>query len=293
MSAEEVLHAHGGVVATSQFTSLRSAWSRLRASGAVFSPLPGVAMATPLAGDPDSWIRAVQLWEPNAVFAGAAAARLTFDPAVDLTRIVVHTKSRITPRGPLEFRRHVIPPHLADYAGDFRVTCPDVTALSSGMDGNFEPGTSALRQGLITPASLRATAAAWPVRPRSEMPRVLRVLGSNPWSVAEVEAHTLLRQTGIIGWVGNPRLVIGGVHVSPDVAFLRSRIAFEINSFAHHSSRSDMERDARRTNLFASAGWRTFSLTPRQIRDHPVETAQFLHSVIPRRYRRGAGGPGR
>lgn len=111
--------------------------------------------------------------------------------------------------------------------------------------------------------------------------------------MAEVEAHRLFRETGIIGWVANPPLTIRGRVLHPDVAFLRQKIAFEVNGFEYHSSRNEMERDAERMNLLIEAGWKVYVLTPSAIRNAPTETAEFIQRVLPPACRRGVGGPGR
>lgn len=284
---------HDGVVRTTEFPSLRTSWSERVTSGELIAALPGVVMDASLKDNPFAWIRAVHIWNPNAVIAGAAAAKLTFATELKLTTIRVLTSSKLLDRGPIRFHRCSIHPDLLDWVGELRVTGPDATALSAGIDGDYEPGTSALRLRLVTPESIAAAARRWTTRPRSAFRAAVNVLGSNPWSVAEVEAHRLFREIGIIGWVGNPRLIIDRQAVYPDIALLAPKIAFEINSFAHHSSRYDMERDSSRMNLLIAAGWQVYVMTPSQVRNNPVETAEFVKRVVPRAFRRGVGGRGR
>lgn len=248
-------------------------------------------MSMELKDDPIAWVRAVHMWDPNAVIAGAAAAKLTFAPDLEINHIRVYAPSKIEDRGLLRFRRSPISPQLVDYDGDVRVTSPEATAISAALDGDFEPGTIALRLGLITPRGLAGAAQSWRTRPLRATKHVVKVLSRNPWSVAEIHAHRLLRETGVIGWVANPRVVIEGGVAYPDIALLQRKIGFEINSYAYHSSKSEMERDASRMNLLIAAGWKVYALTAHQIQNYPDETAAFIRRVVPARYQRGVGGP--
>lgn len=268
-------------------------WSRMVRDGELIAALPGVVIDARLRDDPLAWIRAVQAWNPNAVIAGAAAAKLTFAPELKLTTVRVYTSSKVRDNGPLEFRRRTIEPELLSWSGALRLTTPEITALTAGLDGDFEPGTEALRRGLVTPSSLAHAAVRWNGRPETTLNAVVKAFRDNPWSVAEVDVHRLFRESGLIGWEGNPRVCIDGRNVFPDIALVRSKIAFEVDSFAYHSAKEQMERDAGRTNLLLSAGWRRYTLLPTQIRNHPEETVEFLKGVVPSRYQRGVGGPGR
>lgn len=293
MRIEEVLRVHDGVVRTSEFPSLRTSFSQRVKAGELIAALPGLVMDAGLKDDPFAWIRAVHMWNPNAIIAGTAAAKLTFAKEVQLLTIRVYSSTKLADRGPLRFRHCAVDADLLAWAGEVRVTGPDVTALSAALDGDYEPGTTALRLGLITPESVAATADRWLARPRQAILAAARVLGNNPWSVAEVDAHRLFRESGVIGWVANPELRIAGHKLHPDIALLQKKIAFEVNSFAHHSSKTQMERDAARMNLLVEAGWRVYVLTPSQIRNNPSETADFVTRVVPPHFRRGRGGPGR
>lgn len=293
MRMHELMKLHGGVVRVNRYPHQRSAWSRLVVSGELFAPLPGVVMDPALKDDPMAWIQAIHLWNPNAVIAGTAAARLSFVPEADLSTIRVLTSTRLSDRGPIRFRRCAVAASLVGWVGDLRVTGVDLTSLTAALDGDFEPVTDGLREGLTTRGRLAEAARHWPVRPRGPLEAVLKAVERNPWSVAEVDAHRLFRESGLTGWVGNPTVLIDGVVSYPDIAFLEPRIAFEINSFAHHSSRSDMERDSSRMNRLIAAGWRVYTLTPAQVRYARAETGAFIRSVVPREFRRGKLGPDR
>lgn len=258
--------------------------------GELVRVLPGVLLHPSVVDNPRVWIRAVHAWDPNAVIAGRAAAALTFAPDAEITAVPVYSLTRLEDRGPLRFHRSPVAPELLEWADDIRITGAEATAISGALAGDFEPATTALRKNLISPGSVEQATRWWSTRPRSKVREVVADLRGNPWSVAEVHAHRLFRRAGIVGWEGNPRLVLNGTEMFPDIAIRGCRTAFEINSFAHHSSRSEMEHDAARRNAFTAAGWRSYALTPRQITDLPDETIEFVRSVVWRRYRRGAPG---
>ncbi|MCC2592093.1 hypothetical protein LKO27_01445 [Tessaracoccus sp. OS52] len=284
MSIKEIVDFHGGVVAISSYKSLRTGWSQAVRKGSLVKALPGIVMDPGLEGDGGAWIRAVNLWDPNAAIAGRAAAALSFDATTDVSDVVVYTSRRVEDRGLLRFRRHQIPAEHLEWTGDFRITNPSATALTAGLDGDFQTATTALRLGLVSVASLTALAGQWaPGRPRPAQ-KVAEALSRNPWSVAELEAHRLLRDHGITGWVGNLRVTLAGKEWVLDIALEDARIAFEINSFEFHSSKEAMERDAVKANALAAGGWRCYVLTPRQIRDNPEEATDLIRRVIWKRH---------
>lgn len=242
--------------------------------------LPGIAMDAGLVEDPRAWIRAVSLWNPNAVVAGAAAAAITFDEETPLTTVPVYVKDRVADRGPLRFIAGDLDPELLQYEGGIRVTNPAATAVTAGLAGQFGPGTAALRKHRTSPGKIAEAAEAFPLRSRPRARGVALDLSGNPWSPAEVDCHRLFRKAGITGWVGNVEVWLSGARYVPDVSLRGARIAFEVDSFQHHGSREAMEQDSGRRNQFLSHGWRSYTLLPSQIRDLEEETIAFVRSVV-------------
>lgn len=280
---------HDGVVRVADYPELRSAWSRQAQLKKVVRALPGVVVDAALVRDPVAWMRAVYAWDPNAVVAGRAAASLTFAPGLSVTLVSVYTDSRLADRGPIRFRHHALESELTAWVGDLRVTTPAATGLTAALDGDFEPATAALRLSLTKVGDLTECARRLRVRPRIRVSEVLRDLSGNPWSVAEVQAHRLLRGAGVTGWVGNYPVVLQGSRYVIDLAFPRSKVAFEINSFEFHSSKQAMMRDAGRANAMLAAGWRSYVLMPTQITDYPEETLDFIRVVVRQRDQRSRG----
>lgn len=199
----------------------------------------------------------------------------------------VYASTTLDNRGMLRFHRQQLPSHLLEYRGDVRVTHAPAAALTAGLLGELEPATMALRKKIVTVDSLTTLAGNWPLAGSTgALRRLTGRLSRNPWSVAEVEFHDLLRQAGILGWEGNVSMVIDGKERWVDVAFKRSKIGIEVNSFEHHSSRLQMERDYGRLNELTKDGWRIYSVTPGQIRHLPQETMAFVQEIVGARHRR-------
>ncbi|MBK7822733.1 MAG: hypothetical protein IPJ61_17125 [Tessaracoccus sp.] len=288
MRVEDALALSAGVVRVRNHPSLRSAWTQHLTSGRLIRALPGVLLDADLAADPVAWMRAVHLWDPDAVIAGAAAAYLTFDPGTIPKNVLVYTRTKLAHRGLVRFQRHRLAPDLTMWRGEVHVTSPAVTALTAAIAGDYATATTALREGIVSQDRLQEAARRLRLSPRDPLVRVLRELSENPWSVAEVDAHRLFRAAGIRGWVGNYEVVAGGHRFSLDIAIPESRIAFEINSFAFHSGREAMMRDSWRGNLLSADGWRQYVLLPTQISNHPEETIAFVRDVVWARHRGGA-----
>lgn len=261
-------------------------WWRAVKDGRLVQILPGIVMDPGLVGDVEASIRAVHLWNPNAVIGGRAAAALTFDPELDVRCIDVFARVNFGDRGLLRFHRDTIDPELTRWEGDVRVTEPVATVLTAGILGDLHVGTRALKLEQTTPQEIETQASKWTRRRAVAARGVALALSGNPWSVAEIDAHALFRDAGLEGWEGNRPVWINGCKLIPDIGFHAAKIAFEIDSYEFHSSKEKMERDGTRRNQFHSAGWRTYMLTPRQIRQNRAETIEFARSVVWGRHRR-------
>ena len=282
MRASDVIEYHRGVVPISAYPSLSSSWRSLVANGRLLRALPGIGLDAGLAEEPRPWIRAVQLWKPNAVIGGGAAAALTFAPELQLTSLHVYCETRQQDVGPLRLHRMMLPAHMVMClgAGALRVTTPAATCLTAGLEGDLTPGTTGLRLGAVSVAGLKTTANSWRTRRSNALAEVVRDLSGNPWSIAEVQAHRLFRKAGITGWFGNHRIRVGSRTLVLDVAIPEAKVAFEINSFQFHSSREAMLHDSVRANALTALGWRVYTLTPGQITQHEEETGEFIRSVV-------------
>lgn len=286
MGAAEVLADANGVVRMAEHRGLRTSWWRAIKAGRLVHFLPGIVMEPGLVDDVASCIRALILWDPNAIVGGRAAAALTFDPELDVKQVDVFAHVNFRKRGLLRFHGDTIDRDLTKWESGVRVTESVATVLTAGILGDLHVGTRALMLEATTPQAIEKTAELWTLRRARAARGVALALSRNPWSVAEVEAHALFRDAGLEGWEGNRAIIVDGKQLIPDIGFHDAKIGFEIDSYEHHSSREAMERDGGRRNQFHSAGWRLYSLTPRQVREHRAETAAFARSVVWERHRR-------
>lgn len=270
---------------TSEHRSLRSAWWRGVKAERLIYAFPGVVMDKSKEADPNVWLRAVRAWDPNLIISGAAAASLSFDPEQQFKKLIVYAQKSLESRSLVQFRQSRLGADFTTWVDGFRVTNVEATAITAALDGDFNPGTTALRNGRTTPRRILECALKWPERQAVAARAVARDFSGNPWSPAEVDAHRLFREAGILGWEGNRGLWVNGQKLVPDIGLHSVRIGFEVNSFEHHSTKEAMEHDAGRLNQFLAARWRLYTLTPSQVRDFKDETKQFIRSVVPARFR--------
>ncbi|MFZ0325537.1 MAG: DUF559 domain-containing protein [Actinomycetes bacterium] len=90
-----------------------------------------------------------------------------------------------------------------------------------------------------------------------------RLLRAADGSVFEAErlCVNLLRRGRIDGWQVNRSLVLDGRTVVVDVAFVRHKLALEIDGWAHHQDRDRFQADRTRQNLLIAHGWRVLRFT--------------------------------
>ena len=187
MELVDILEANGGVAKISSVGRVARQARRAAREGHVIRPLPRIVMTATAARHPESWMRAVRLWRPSAVFAGRAALYLAGMRDLKVTEIdviVPHSMPRCSRRPWLRFHRAASEPVIEDRYG-VRTTRA-YTCFWLALRGDWEAATECLRQGYATPEDLRE------VRPRvarkapsSVVRRVLRPVLEGPGSVAE------------------------------------------------------------------------------------------------------------
>lgn len=208
-------------------------------------------------------LRAAMVWDPDAVVVGRTAAAAQFWPglptlATDLA-VTGHHWQRSAPGFRLTKRR--IPPDWVSH-GPVRYTAPALTAVDLCLELGDEVIERALRSRRATPALLRDALQAAPYRAGNRLRRqaILDSAG-NPWSYAERLGQRRLREAGIRGWRGNPKLLIAGKVYYPDIAFDEARLVAEIDGYAYHGDPSAFQRDRTRHNEFVLAGWTVLQFT--------------------------------
>jgi very-short-patch-repair endonuclease len=213
---------------------------------------------------------AVGRWSPDAVIAGAAAARLTFWPDVPVRRIDVARRGPV-PIGPgYRFHRRVIDPdHILEFHG-LRVSAPALTAIDLVAEFGGDAIDVCLRSRAARLSDLWAAYAAHPARPgNAERRRMLLDSRDRPWSAAERLSHRLLRSHRIKGWTANLEVKVSGSKYYIDIAFRGARLAVEIDGRLHEDDPAVFERDRYRQNALIREGWRVLRFTYRMLVDEP------------------------
>lgn len=109
-----------------------------------------------------------------------------------------------------------------------------------------------------------------PTGSRGRLTRALSQLGSDgSESILERLVRGLLYERGLRPEVApHPvRTALGPLTV--DIAFLHQRLAIECEGFAYHRTRDDLERDQRRFNALAAAGWRVLRASWQRVHEDP------------------------
>jgi very-short-patch-repair endonuclease len=125
----------------------------------------------------------------------------------------------------------------------------------------------ALARRSVTVAALRETLESLPVSARGAG-KLRALLAARPSGRAraesplEQELQELLLGSRIKGW--KPQHEVVGCRI--DVAFPREKLALQVDSYRHHSSRSDWARDHRRHVALVAAGWRVLPVTLEDLR---------------------------
>lgn len=106
--------------------------------------------------------------------------------------------------------------------------------------------------------------------------------GAGPDSLFERRLLRLLRANGLPEPVcQHPVIREGRVVARIDLAYPKHRLAIEADGYRWHSSRTALERDARRQSILAADGWRVIRATSDQLED-PHELLAAIRSALPR-----------
>jgi very-short-patch-repair endonuclease len=158
-----------------------------------------------------------------------------------------------------------------------QVTAVPLTVLESAiqpgrstiMDSALQRrvGLAQLRQAHVRNARRHgATAAA----------QLLAAAGDGSRSHAERLLIRLLRNAGITGWRANHP--VAGYVV--DVAFVRKRVAIEVDGWAFHSDHATFQRDRVRQNTIALNGWQILRFTWLDLTVHPDRVIAEIRRAI-------------
>lgn len=277
---EELLVEHR-VLAVDTDGPPRSAVSRLVVAGRAVRAFPGVVMTPGVADDPMAWAAAVHLWDPSAVFLGRVALCLATGAVLPLATVEVNRPSRHARVGPVRFSRARLPGKLVEESsGWFHASVP-AACLGLAVADDWSAVCDSLRRGLTTPGAIAAVAEELSgCHGADRRRRVLAEISGNPWSVAELDLHRLLRSAGLRGWNGNVRIETSGGPVVADVVFRRRRAVVEVNGFEYHGGRREFEATVARQGMLVRDGWVVVPVTPAMICGDPVGVLRLIRAAL-------------
>jgi very-short-patch-repair endonuclease len=284
VTAQEIsqLLAEGdGVILRREHTQLRGSLARAAERGQLAAVLPGVFVASSNQRDPITRIKALARYDPDIIFTGQAAARMSFWPELRLQQVSAAARhSRQNQRGYL-FTRRAIPLDLVSERRGVRYTNASLTALDLSNSNNADAIDTALRTRAATLESLHHALRLTPHRRgNTDTRRVLLDSRDAPWSRAEREGHRLLRAAKVTGWRTNyPFLDLGHLYYL-DIAFPSIKLAVEIDGRFHEDDPGVFEADRWRQNALVLNGWRVLRFTWPMLRDHPEQFVQAVRRAV-------------
>lgn len=113
-----------------------------------------------------------------------------------------------------------------------------------------------------------------------QLRRLLRASATGSLSAAEDLLHELLRRGGLIGWVANRPMTVGGRTVVPDVLFARERVVVEVDGFEHHGDRRAFQSDRTRQNALVAAGYVVLRFTWADLADRPAYVVGTIRAAL-------------
>lgn len=250
--------------------------------GYLVRPAPRVVMSSLLRDTPAALIHAIHTWNPDAVITGPAALHaLKGMPAGCPIHVI--SPAPLRDRENVRFIRTALCPELVIGTNHGSFSNTEIAVLVSSTLGDMKPACEALRRRWITTGTLAEAVSLLPANSwlGRRAPQILADLADNPWSVAELDLHRLLRSAGISGWTGNPAISFDGNEVfHPDIAFFRHRLSIEVDSVEFHSDAEALEDRVRRTAEFLLDGWQVVSVTPSLVRESPETVLNLIRSQL-------------
>ncbi|WP_238421469.1 type IV toxin-antitoxin system AbiEi family antitoxin domain-containing protein [Gordonia sp. 'Campus'] len=160
---------------------------------------------------------------------------------------------------------------------DLLVTGVALSALEGAVESGVEVIDHALQKKLITVERL---GEAYERRRRclgaAGMAPMVELLESGARSAAERLAVTVLRNGELGGWMANHP--VAGYEI--DLAFVRERVAVEIDGFAFHRDATTFQRDRTRRNALIADGWTVLNFTWGDLRDRPEYVVASVRQAL-------------
>lgn len=271
LSSELILERaarHHGLVRIADDPRRARTVRRMAESGVLKRLLPGVYAIAAVAGSFDVRVRAVRLWDPNAVVVGRAAASIAFGASRTVATIdVMRAHWTRMPPGYQCHKGSVPVDERAHHQGVTRSKAA-WTAVWLAAHDDGEAIEDALRSRKVTADALLRACTRMARTPGQRLRRfVVACSRHNPWSAAERVAQRALLSAGITGWFGNWRVCIGDSSWPIDIAMPKIRLAIEIDGFEFHSDRRTFEWDREKADRLVEEGWTVIRVTWAMLQD--------------------------
>lgn len=213
---------------------------------------------------------------PRAVASHRAAAHLLrIGEVAPVVEVSVPRARRPRVPGLQVYRAAFLPGWQRLTVGPVPVTSPARTICDLAMIFDPDPVELVLDHGLarrrFTVADVRRVLRKLPHRRGGR--RLAALLDARSEGRALVESpleqrlHRVLREAGILEWERQLWITVPGGRYRADVAFPQARLIIEVDSYLHHSSRTDWAKDHVRHADLAVAGWRVLRVTREDLRE--------------------------
>ena len=204
---------------------------------------------------------AVLAYGPHACASGLAAAwwHALAKFAPETVEVTVPHQSRLRFRHGTRLRRRDLSPRDVVERAGLRVTALPLTVIEAAVRRGGGPKLmdAALQRHVELAQLWRAQLRNKGRHGSPAARRLLRAAQDGARSEAERLLVKLLRDAGFTGWESNHP--VGGFKV--DVAFVREKVAIEVDGWAFHTDSEVFQTDRNRQNVIALLGWKVLRFT--------------------------------
>ncbi|HEY5430882.1 MAG TPA: DUF559 domain-containing protein [Solirubrobacteraceae bacterium] len=275
----------------------RRAIARLVARGALYPVLPRVyAVGHPTLAPLAAELAVLLYLEHDAVISHASAARLWGLSPGDVSTVEATVIGRDTVRrsGLRTYRVPDLDPRDVRLRHGLPVTSAARTLLDVAAEAPVERALNEARVlGLVSDRDLTDAIERVPGRAGTRQLRAVLGAELGP-SLTRSEAERLLRNLVEQAQLPWPRFnaTVHGYEV--DALWARERVVVEADGYAFHGHRAAFERDRRKDQTLAAAGYTVIRVTWRQLADEPLAVAVRIAQALARGDPRDAlpGPPG-
>jgi len=287
----EVIARQDGVIARRQAlrSGMTAAQIRTRLAKAQWTAVhPGVYHCSDHRVTTTARVRAVGLWAGDQSFLSGVAPAWWWgltDMEPRLVEIVAPPRGHLRARQGTRVVRRSLP--SADRAW-LRVASVTGLALSTltGAVALGTQGAALLDRALQTRVSLaelrRAHYRNLGMRGSGHAGELIRAAADRSASTGERLFIGHLRAAGIRGWQANYPWNPSDDRTTVDIAFVRERLAIEIDGWAWHHTPQRFQRDRAKQNALVAAGWTVLRFTWFDLNDRPGDVVRRVRAALER-----------